>query len=410
MSSRTNTASVPGTGRRLVALRPLVWAASGVVVTSLLAAATVPTAQAAAPHGMKTYTTPRTRTFDIPGGVTAVTVSVWGPGGPGGGGAAGGGGGGGGGGTFVKCHFLVKPESALSVIVGGASTVRPGPGSSPAVGGAKGKAKGTTITHGGTNGTDGHSSEKGGDPSFNSSIATRLPSSGVLGADGYAIAPGGSLGKGAPGAPGGQHGEGGYNGEYSNGAPGDGGRPPGQGPAGAGGAATVEYVRCKGLFIEGVDGTAGSPGQPGEPGDLGGQGRDGGYGGLAFNPGKGGKGGHGAVGAHNKLYGHGGDGGRGGYGATAVAAKADSPSTASPPGTDTPAPPAARAATEPSSSPGERHRRPRRSTFTCVVDHDLAGVEHGAPPPGGITRPRHLRGQERDLLAGTRTQRHRLTS
>jgi N-acetylneuraminic acid mutarotase len=66
-----------------------------------------------------TYSSPGTTTYDVPAGVTSVTVKTWGAGGGGGGASPDRIGGNGGGGGYSTATFTVTPSETLSVRVGG---------------------------------------------------------------------------------------------------------------------------------------------------------------------------------------------------------------------------------------------------------------------------------------------------
>ena len=71
--------------------------------------------------GKQTFSTAGSDTFDVPNGVTSITVKAWGggAGGAGGGDTGGGVGGAGGGAGYVQGDITVTPEEELSILVGG---------------------------------------------------------------------------------------------------------------------------------------------------------------------------------------------------------------------------------------------------------------------------------------------------
>lgn len=69
--------------------------------------------------GAATYTTAGTDTFQVPAGITSITVKAWGAGGGGGGGGRNSGGGSGGAGGYATTTLSVTPNETLQISVGG---------------------------------------------------------------------------------------------------------------------------------------------------------------------------------------------------------------------------------------------------------------------------------------------------
>ncbi len=212
-------------------------------------------------------------TFNVPAGVTSVTVEMWGGGGGGGGGGtnAGSNGGDGGGGGYARSTVSVTPAENLNVLVGG--------------GGGGGEVSGISGSGGGGGG---HSEvNRGGSP--------------------LVIAPGGGGGGGGDNSGGAvAGGDGGAGGDSSGGLPGD-----SSGSAGGGGAATSS---------SGGSGGNG-PNSDGEAGgsEFGGDGADGrdtedNSDGSAANGGSNGGGPGGLANESAAGFGAGGGGGSGYYG------------------------------------------------------------------------------------------------
>lgn len=224
---------------------------------------------------LQTFSSVGSSTFNVPPGVTSITVKMWGGGGGGGGGGTLGTGGSGGGGGYARATLSVTPSESLNVFVGGA-------------GGAGGFSSGG----GGTLSGD------GGGGAGRSLIAR--------GSTNLVIAPGGGGGAGGDNSSATSGGNGGSGGGTS----GLGGSASGSAPGGGGGTASAG----------GAGGDASGSGNNG--GSAGGlsQGGDGGDGGDSEGCGDGGMGNGGAGGAGNGGAGDdcgngfgGGGGGGGGY-------------------------------------------------------------------------------------------------
>ncbi len=174
---------------------------------------------------VQTYTTSGTFSFNVPGGVTSLTIEVVGAGGSGGGN----GGGGGGGGGYAKGIYTVTPGSVLSVNVGaggggagggtssvgtlisatgganGVTVANPNIGG----GGAGGVGTGGTISNftGGTGGGGYWTYFGGGGAGAAGSVSNGTNGGNSIAWSGMCQTPGGSAGTGG-GAPGGAGGKG----------------------------------------------------------------------------------------------------------------------------------------------------------------------------------------------------------
>jgi hypothetical protein len=219
------------------------------------------------------FSTPGSTTFNVPSGVTSITVKTWGAGGGGGGGGTASSGGAGGGAGFAQATLTVTPAETLNIHVGG--------------GGGAGDF---------STGTSGSSSGDGGGGGGHSEV-DRSGTPLIIGSGGA----GGGGGDNSSGTPGGQGGPGGG----TTGVAGSASSSAGGGGAGTSGAG-------------GGGGTGGSnPGSAGasESGGDGGDGRSGAGADGSKNNGGTATGGDGGTGdANSNGFGAGGGGGSGRFG------------------------------------------------------------------------------------------------
>src|SRR3989344_5054567 len=102
--------------------------------------------------GSQTYTVAGADTFNVPAGVTTITVKVWGAGGGGGGSgdSTSQDGGGGGGGGFSQGDISVTPEEQLDVAIGGGGALGTATGGSTDTGEGAGGGGFSGVSRGGT--------------------------------------------------------------------------------------------------------------------------------------------------------------------------------------------------------------------------------------------------------------------
>jgi hypothetical protein len=241
----------------------------------LVLCTTTPTNPPTQPSGTQSFSTPGTYTFQVPAGVTAITLEAWGGGGGGGGGGgshlnnttAGGGGGGGSGGYSKTVALAVTPLESFTVTVASGGNGGNGGTTAPGIGapGSNGVNGGTTTITRNTSG---------------SQILIATGGQRGTGGDGSSANPL-FFGTGGPGGTGNSAGANGTAGTLASNAGGKGGNAPSGGTGGTGGVA--------GNNGQGGEGSVGST-----PG-AGGGGGGGGNGSLSsnFSGGTGGKGGNG---------------------------------------------------------------------------------------------------------------------
>jgi hypothetical protein len=192
--------------------------------------------------GSSSYSTAGTFSFNVPSGISSVTIKAWGAGGGGGGGGDDGAGDDGGGGGYVKSTLTVTSGETLTVTVGGGGSG--GTGNSTTGGDGGGGGGYSSVSRGATKllvaGGGGGGGGGSGDNSFSSTGAAGGAGGGTAGSDGDSASSAGGGGGGtdtAGGAGGGGDNDGSSGSSLTGGAGGDGRSSQGS-DGGAGGGGT----------------------------------------------------------------------------------------------------------------------------------------------------------------------------
>lgn len=168
--------------------------ARGAIVLAGILIAGVCSAQTLA-HGLREFS--QTGTFEVPSGVSQISVEIWGGGGGGAGGHVGGlgpgsGGAGGGSGSYVKAIVIVKPGDTYTIEVGrggrggtGESRQRPLPGENGGDSFIRRGGEIVIVAHGGRGGLVGRSGARAGAGGAASDATGLISRSGNPGTEGH---------------------------------------------------------------------------------------------------------------------------------------------------------------------------------------------------------------------------------